>query len=110
MGTISEQHQLVASSTINSRNRYLGRTQRKIYVRERDKELSKSTKEYEDKKALFEDAKQKVSNMTLAQYKNYYQELPNWMKDLFASPQEIETAQQETVNTNTSKADKQIKE
>jgi hypothetical protein len=109
MGSFSEQllERQVARTQIDVNK--LPRTQRKLYQIARTEAEIKSAQELERRKSVFAEAQNKVGSMSLAEYKNYYPQMESWLKEMFSSPELIETKQAEAITTNISKADEQIK-
>lgn len=71
----------------------LSRTERRLEEQRKQALQTKtamSEAEYEEKKQALEQEQKKISGMTYKQYQEHYQTLPQWMKEYFYSPQQVE--------------------
>ena len=109
MGTFSEQLLEKQKERMQIDVTKLPRTERKQYQIAKKEAEIRASQELERRKNLFAETKSKVSSMSLTEYKTFYPQMEDWLKEMFTSPEAIETKQKEEIATNVSKADTQIK-
>ena len=78
----------IAQQVTNQIPRRLTRTERRLEERRRDIELQK-------KRELLKAEQEKISKMSIEEYKEYYPSMEGWMQSSFVSPTQVEAQQQQ---------------